>query len=97
MIYNNYEKTLGNISLCKDDELFDAIREYNEETLYYRSDKPITLNDMTVLYGSRLSLISVSNRNGLYRNDGMFSICRTSYINNSGEISFWGYYDKRAK
>lgn len=103
MIYNNYELTLGNISQCKDDELFDAIRRYDTETLYYQSNIPLTLNDITDIYLSSKSpsklhvLEVVANRSSQYRyRNGMFSICETSYVNNNGEISFWGYCNKRA-
>lgn len=98
MIYNNYEKSLGAISHCKDDELFNAIREYDKESLYYQSNIPITFDDTAeFLFGVKLHSISVGNRNDLYRR-GMFSLCRTSsFINTRGEISFWRYFDTRSK
>lgn len=96
MIYNNYEKSLGNISQCKDDELFKAIRQY-------QSVVPLTLDDITDIFlssksSSKLHVMEVvANRSSQYRyRDGMFSICETSYVNNNGEISFWGYCNKRA-
>jgi hypothetical protein len=100
MIYNNYEKTLDDFSQCSDDELFKAIRQHDITLFQYQSAVPLTLDDITDLFlssksPSKLHVMEVvTNRSGRYRN-GMFSICETSYVNNNGEISFWGYCNRR--